>query len=120
MQLQPDHLSAGSGRAVPGTGPATSGMRWTNGTLVQTYGARVPFVQSAREQMLGEELADQLATAVDADLGEDRLDVIAHGVRGDVQLVGDLLGGVAACQPEHDLQLAVGELVPLEQDRQQL
>jgi signal transduction histidine kinase len=39
---------------------------------------------------LGEELGDQLAATGHADLGEDRLDVVADGVGRQEQLVGDL------------------------------
>src|SRR5918999_1679036 len=40
--------------------------------------------------VLGEDLADELSPAAHADLVEDRLEVIAHGVRRDVQFLGDL------------------------------
>src|SRR5688500_11909821 len=43
-----------------------------------------------RRVVLVEEVRDELAAAADADLGEDRLDVVAHGVAGEEQALGDL------------------------------
>jgi hypothetical protein len=40
--------------------------------------------------VLAEELGDQFAAAVDVDLGEDRLEVVADGVGGQVQPLGVL------------------------------
>ena len=39
--------------------------------------------------VLGEDLTDEFSAAAHADLVEDGLEVIAHGVGRDVQLLGD-------------------------------
>jgi hypothetical protein len=47
--------------------------------------------------VLGEDLTDQFSAAAHADLVEDGLEVIAHGVWRDVELLGDLGGGEPFC-----------------------
>ena len=43
----------------------------------------------ARPVLLGEDLTDEFSPAAHADLIEDSLEVIPHGVGCDVQLLGD-------------------------------
>ena len=63
---------------------------------------------------------NQFRSAVDVRLGEDRLQVVAHGVHRDRQFVGDLLRADAPADEQHDLGLAVGEPVRVEQDRNEV
>ena len=55
-----------------------------------SIGVRFVAGRHAWTVVLGEDLADQFSAAPHADLVEDRLEVITHGVRRDVQLLGDL------------------------------
>jgi hypothetical protein len=57
---------------------------------------------------------------LDSEFGEDRFDVIAQGVRGDVQMGGDLVGARPAHQQFGHLALAGTESVQAEQQRGEL
>jgi hypothetical protein len=67
--------------------------------------------------VVGEQPGDQLAAAVHADLGEDRLDVVADGVGRQEQLLGDVGRAGAAGDQAGDLLLAIGQVVGLDDDR---
>ena len=62
--------------------------------------------QHARRVVPGEDVGHQLAAATDADLVEDRLEVLLDGQRGDAQLRRDLLGGAAGQDEGGDGPLA--------------
>src|SRR5918999_203541 len=54
-----------------------------------SIGVRFVAGRHAWTVVLGEDLADEFSAAPHADLVEDRLEVITHGVGRDVQLLGD-------------------------------
>ena len=56
--------------------------------------------------MLGEDPVHELAAAGDADLLEEGLDVVADGVRGEVELGGDLGGAEPSGDRTRDLELS--------------
>ena len=70
-----------------------------------------------RRVVLGEDPVHELAAAGDADLLEERLDVVADGVRREVQLGGDLGGAEPAGDRPRDLELATGQTVGLDDER---
>src|SRR5688500_7912774 len=74
-------------------------------------------IEMDRPVVLGEQRGDELAAAGDADLVADGLDVVAHRMRGQVQLGGDLRRAGAAGDELRDLLLARRELVGLDDDR---
>jgi hypothetical protein len=62
------------------------------------------------QDVLVEEHRGQLRSAADAELGEDRLDVVADGVGRDPERLGDGVDGLSAHEQLRDLALALGQL----------
>ncbi len=67
--------------------------------------------------MLGEDLTDEFSPATHADLVEDGLEVIAHGVGRDVQLLGDFGRGQPAQDEPRYLALALRQSVRVDDQR---
>src|SRR5215216_2933231 len=67
--------------------------------------------------VLGEDLTDEFSPAAHADLIEDGLEVIPHGVGRDVQLPGDFGCGQPAQDEPRYLTLALGQAVGIDDQR---
>src|SRR3954454_13018654 len=67
-----------------------------------------------RRVVLREDTVHELATAGDADLLEERLHVVAHRVRREVQLGCDLCRAQPACDRARHVELALGQAVRLD------
>jgi hypothetical protein len=65
----------------------------------------------ARLVLLSEDLPDKFSPAAHADLIEDGLEVVPHGVRGDVQLLGDFGCGQPAQDEPRYLALSLRQAV---------
>ena len=61
--------------------------------------------------MVEVDAGDEFAPTPDADLGEDRLEMVLHRVRGQIQPAGDLVGRQALGDQLGDRLLTLGEAV---------
>src|SRR5215218_1299110 len=71
-------------------------------------------------EMVGRDARDELTPAVDVDLVENGLQMVLHGVHGDAEPVGDLLGGEALKNELCDIPFAPGQAVGLNDERRDL